>query len=177
MVPVKIECGCGQRYAFDVEPVNGRMPAPIKCPACGAEGTAAANEAITYMLSLQPPAAKPMVASPPAGIPIAAAAPVAAAAPAVPARSFAPAAQLAAAPVAPAPSSYAPQALPAEVETETDSKAWKWWYYIVAGILIGIMDGWYIYETGRLKYIKGLLLSVLLIAIGIWDFQSKRKKT
>ncbi|MDB6024714.1 MAG: Pyrrolo-quinoline quinone [Verrucomicrobiales bacterium] len=172
MVPVKIECGCGQRYAFDVEPVNGRMPSSITCPSCGADGTAAANEAITYMLSLRPSAPKAMVASPPVGFPLAAAAPAA------PPRSFAPAAQLAAAPIAtasPAPSSYAPQATATAVNTATDSKGWKWWYYILAGILIGIIDGWYIYETGRLRYIKGLLLAVLLIAIGVWDFTSKRK--
>jgi hypothetical protein len=47
MVPVKIECECGQRYAFDVEPVDGRMPASIACPTCGADGTPAANESIT----------------------------------------------------------------------------------------------------------------------------------
>jgi hypothetical protein len=43
MVSVKIECGCGQRYAFDVEPVEGRMNAAVACPVCGADGTAAAN--------------------------------------------------------------------------------------------------------------------------------------
>lgn len=44
MVPVKIECECGQNYAFDVEPVNGRMPSAVSCPSCGADGTAAAND-------------------------------------------------------------------------------------------------------------------------------------
>ena len=43
MTAVKIECDCGQRYAFDVEPVYGPMPAPVACPACGADGTAKAN--------------------------------------------------------------------------------------------------------------------------------------
>jgi hypothetical protein len=47
MVPVKIECACGQKYAFDVEPVNGRMPATVSCPNCGADGTAAANDFIS----------------------------------------------------------------------------------------------------------------------------------
>lgn len=51
MVPVKIECGCGQRYSFDVEPVNEQMPCPVKCPACGLDGTSAANEAISYTLT------------------------------------------------------------------------------------------------------------------------------
>jgi len=46
MIPVKIQCGCGQRYAFDVEPVNGRMPGPVACPVCGADGTSAADSVI-----------------------------------------------------------------------------------------------------------------------------------
>lgn len=44
MVPVKIECECGQRYAFDIEPIEEKMPGPVACPSCGADGTAAANE-------------------------------------------------------------------------------------------------------------------------------------
>jgi len=50
MIPVKVECGCGQRYAFEVEPVAGRMAAPVNCPVCGADGTAAANEVIARTL-------------------------------------------------------------------------------------------------------------------------------
>lgn len=51
MVSVKIQCPCGQRYAFDVEPVNGRMPSLVSCPACGADGTAAANDVIAQSLT------------------------------------------------------------------------------------------------------------------------------
>lgn len=54
MMPIKIECGCGQRYAFDIEPVEGRMPSPVACPACGADGTAAANDQIDRQLADQP---------------------------------------------------------------------------------------------------------------------------
>lgn len=177
MVPVKIECGCGQRYAFDVEPLNGRMPAPIKCPSCGMDGTAAANESIDYMLKLQPPAASaaPQRSSPGLSTPVAAAPPLAAPAAS---NSFAPV-SIAAPPAIPterrASTSYAPQ-IPSTAENTAESSGWKWWYYILAGILIGIIDGWYIYETGRLRYIKGLLLSVFLILVGIWDFNAKRRK-
>jgi hypothetical protein len=52
MTSIKIECGCGQRYAFDVEPVNGLMPYTVACPICGADGTGAANEVISQ--SVQP---------------------------------------------------------------------------------------------------------------------------
>jgi hypothetical protein len=55
IVPVKIRCGCGQKYAFDVYPQNGRMPLPIRCPVCGADGTAAANEIIALALQAQSP--------------------------------------------------------------------------------------------------------------------------
>jgi hypothetical protein len=52
MTSIKIECGCGQRYAFDVEPVNGLMPYTVACPICGADGTGAANDVIAQ--SVQP---------------------------------------------------------------------------------------------------------------------------
>jgi hypothetical protein len=60
MIPIKIECGCGQRYAFDAEPVAGRLAAPVNCPACGADGTAAANEVIARSLP-EPTAAAPAI--------------------------------------------------------------------------------------------------------------------
>jgi hypothetical protein len=52
MTSIKIECGCGQRYAFDVEPANGCMPYTVACPICGADGTGVANEVIAQ--SVQP---------------------------------------------------------------------------------------------------------------------------
>jgi hypothetical protein len=55
IVPVKIRCGCGQKYAFDVYPLNGRMPSSIRCPVCGADGTVAANEVIAQALKAQAP--------------------------------------------------------------------------------------------------------------------------
>ncbi len=55
MIPIKIQCGCGQKYAFDVEPVHGRMPSPVACPVCGMDGTAAANQLIAQTLAAQPP--------------------------------------------------------------------------------------------------------------------------
>jgi hypothetical protein len=59
MIPVKIECGCGQRYAFEVEPMNGHMPTAVKCPACGADGTAAANALIAQLAPPQSAASAP----------------------------------------------------------------------------------------------------------------------
>jgi hypothetical protein len=57
IIPIKIQCECGQRYAFDVEPVNGRMTSPVACPACGSDGTIAANAIIAKSAQPQPPVA------------------------------------------------------------------------------------------------------------------------
>jgi hypothetical protein len=41
---IKLLCACGTKFKFDVEPVHGRMPAPVFCPVCGADDTALAND-------------------------------------------------------------------------------------------------------------------------------------
>ncbi len=53
-IPIKIQCECGQRYAFEVEPVDGRVNVAVLCPVCGADGTAAANAAVAQALSSNP---------------------------------------------------------------------------------------------------------------------------
>jgi hypothetical protein len=60
---LKVICSCGQKYKFDVEPVNGRMPFTINCPACGADGTQIANGLLAQMLPPAPPAPMPVAAS------------------------------------------------------------------------------------------------------------------
>jgi hypothetical protein len=53
---VKVQCSCGTRYKFDVEPINNLMPGPVACPTCGADGTAASNAIIQHALNAQPQA-------------------------------------------------------------------------------------------------------------------------
>jgi serine/threonine-protein kinase len=55
-IPIKIECGCGQRYEFEVVPVAGKMPGRISCPSCGADGTAVANLVIAEATPVRSPA-------------------------------------------------------------------------------------------------------------------------
>lgn len=76
MIPIKILCGCGQKYAFEVEPIAGQMPWVVTCPICGVDGTAAANMAIAQSLQAQAPvipapapAALRVSSSPPAAAP------------------------------------------------------------------------------------------------------------
>jgi tetratricopeptide (TPR) repeat protein len=45
-IPVKIFCSCGQKYSFEAQPVDGRMPFPVACPVCGQDGTHQANQFI-----------------------------------------------------------------------------------------------------------------------------------
>ncbi len=59
---IKIQCHCGTKFAFDVEPVNGQMPWRVQCPACGMDGTDAANAVLRQILA--PPAAAPRPAVP-----------------------------------------------------------------------------------------------------------------
>lgn len=61
---IKIECQCGTRFSFDVEPVNGRMPVGIGCPSCQMDATSAANAIIAQQLGLAAPP-PPAPAGPP----------------------------------------------------------------------------------------------------------------
>jgi hypothetical protein len=52
---LKIVCDCGQKYKFDVEPVNGQVPFKVNCPTCGIDGTDLANGELARMLSSPAP--------------------------------------------------------------------------------------------------------------------------
>ncbi|MSU59255.1 MAG: hypothetical protein EXS35_13990 [Pedosphaera sp.] len=70
---IKILCACGAKFKFDVEPVNGQMPWAVKCPVCGADGTAQANAILqalagTTLVGLAPPTE---IAPPPPGVALA----------------------------------------------------------------------------------------------------------
>lgn len=82
MLELKIQCDCGQKYKFDVEPVSGRMPFTVQCPVCKLDGTAKANEKLQHLASAQPmritlsgagaaPTAAPAASVPPAIAPAA----------------------------------------------------------------------------------------------------------
>jgi len=57
---IKIDCQCGTRFSFDVEPVNGRMPVGIGCPSCQTDATGTANAIIAQQFGqVAPPPAPP----------------------------------------------------------------------------------------------------------------------
>src|SRR5262249_18130205 len=132
MIPVKVLCGCGQKYSFEVEPVNGRMPSAIACPVCGADGTTVANQVIAQTVASQPPAP---LAPPPAMI-----------------RPAAPP------PPTVAPPSTRPTAQDAIRRAAVLSEGpggpsdnWKWWYYVLAGVCIGGYSIWQAYDSHSIK--------------------------
>jgi len=95
MRTIKVQCACGQRYAFDVETTVRSMPYTVACPICGTDGPPSANEILAQSIQVQPlvaPAAVLTAAppAPPAGIRLSRAAPAVAAA-AAPAPTPAPA--------------------------------------------------------------------------------------
>jgi len=62
---IKILCGCGTKYKFDVEPVNGRMPTKVQCPGCGADGTTDANQILAQKIPYVPRPAVQLLESTP----------------------------------------------------------------------------------------------------------------
>jgi hypothetical protein len=54
---LKVACECGQKYKFDVEPVEGRMPFAVSCPVCGVDGTLSANQLLTQQSASAVPTA------------------------------------------------------------------------------------------------------------------------
>ena len=148
MMPIKIQCGCGQKYSFEVEPVGNRMPAPIACPVCHADGTAAANDIIAQSSPATP---RPAPAAPPGMVVLSGREGVAALA-----KHLA--------------------SVSRESGHKSEAEKWKWWYFVLAGICIGGYSIWQANNQHSLKPLGSLFLAVLCVAIGIWDFFYKRKK-
>src|SRR5580700_5914281 len=68
MIELKVHCDCGQKYKFDVEPVNGQMPFTVACPICKRDGTPKANTLLQQMAIFKQvePAPAATMAPPPA---------------------------------------------------------------------------------------------------------------
>ena len=49
---IKILCECGTKFAFDIEPIAGKMPTAVLCPSCSRDATEPANEVIAQQLGM-----------------------------------------------------------------------------------------------------------------------------
>src|SRR5580704_18289853 len=63
---LKLVCDCGQKYKFDVEPVNNQMPFTVACPTCKQDGTTKANDMLQQMMVFKPVGSATSSAPPPA---------------------------------------------------------------------------------------------------------------
>ena len=61
---LKVVCYCGQKYKFDVQPIDGRMPFTVNCPVCNVDGTPLANQLLREQISPSVPASAPVVTAP-----------------------------------------------------------------------------------------------------------------
>lgn len=64
---LKVTCDCGQKYKFDVVPMEGQMPFTVSCPVCGVDGTPLANQLLTQHIASAPPPPVPKVPQAPTG--------------------------------------------------------------------------------------------------------------
>ena len=164
-IKIKIECDCGQRYEFEIEPEQGRMPFAVTCPNCGADGTEKANAVLQEIEATQaaPPAAGSSPNTPgPVGVRIRASEPPAPAPPTPPLGSSSAAgtgsfSQSTPRPPFPAPAAAAKRAKPAEESRFLLGTIGA----VVAGVL-GML-GWYFlikvtgYTIGYAAWGVGLL--------------------
>lgn len=60
--------------------------------------------------------------------------------------------------------------------TKNGADNWKWWYFVVAGALIGAFGAYEIYDAKIGKAIGSFVLAALCIAIGLFSWQSERKQ-
>lgn len=61
---IKLLCQCGTKFAFDAEPVDGRMPFTLNCPTCNLDCTEYANACIAQALAAGTPPPAPAQPAP-----------------------------------------------------------------------------------------------------------------
>ncbi|HVV01198.1 MAG TPA: hypothetical protein VHH88_07525, partial [Verrucomicrobiae bacterium] len=64
---MKIQCACGQKFAFEVTPEMARKPVHFVCPSCGLDSSASVAALVMEELGIAPPppgASKPGTAPP-----------------------------------------------------------------------------------------------------------------
>jgi|GEM_PF-5937257 len=52
-------------------------------------------------------------------------------------------------------------------ESKHDGPNWKWWHFVLAGLLIATWSIWRWWETGFIKHLGGLVLAALAILVGL----------
>ena len=160
MLELKVQCDCGQKYKFDIEPVEDRMSYTVNCPLCGLDGTAKASILLQEIISNQPVSIAPAPAAPPPPPP-----PIS---PAAPRLRIGGTSQSSAAPAADAPPPpIAPRPLPGgaggKSRATTPASGGNFALGVtgaIVGGLVGMLLWYLIYQT------TGLRLGILVLGIG-----------
>ena len=63
-----------------------------------------------------------------------------------------------------------------EIIVSSEADNWKWWYFVVAGVLIAAYGAYELYDVRISKGLGSIVLAVLCIAIGLFSRQAERKK-
>ena len=170
---IKIQCDCGQKFKFDVEPVGGRMPWEVNCPVCGAVGTEKANQAIAQQVAAAPtiPVARVLTPSPTAAA-IPTAAPIASPEPPKARLSISRPQPTSPPEAPPVPAAPMPRAVPRAVTTvraarraaeEAERKDANFWLSVVA-VLIGAILGMTLWHLGY--RLTGWRLGIMALVTG-----------
>jgi hypothetical protein len=64
MSEIKVQCDCGQKLKFDVDPSYTRIPFPVNCPVCGADCSDKANQLLGTLVPAAGSAAPVAVGAP-----------------------------------------------------------------------------------------------------------------
>lgn len=62
------------------------------------------------------------------------------------------------------------------MNTNNSADNWKWWYFVVAGVLIAAIGGYEIYDAKIGKAVGSFLLAALCVAIGLFSWKSESKQ-
>lgn len=58
----------------------------------------------------------------------------------------------------------------------SEADNWKWWYFVLAGVLIAAFGGYELYSVQISKGIGSELLAALCIAIGVFSRQAEARR-
>jgi hypothetical protein len=157
MSEIKVQCDCGQKIKFDVDPAYTRIPFPVNCPVCGADCLDKANQMLG---ALVPAAAAPVavgapsVATPAPRLRIGGAAQAPSATAEAPASAPMPSAR---------PGAFRPGAAPATAADGTPKKKPNFGLGIVGGIAGAIVGAGLFYLVFKLT---GFRLGLMGLAVG-----------
>lgn len=60
--------------------------------------------------------------------------------------------------------------------SKNSAENWKWWYFVVAGVLIGAYGCYEVYDGRVGRAVGSFILAAFCIAVGLFSWQAERGK-